>query len=314
MLDAIVIAFFIGLNMLNMRTGGIIQSAFMGLKAIPIFFAIIVGFFLLQGANFAPINYVWEGLPSAIPLVLYAAIGFEAACSISAHIEDPARNAPRAVYISFAVVIIIAALYQFLFYGAVGQAITHAADFRGTFPELLKLVIPGATSLQRLVTGILYAAVASSALGGAYGIIFSNTWNLYALAKHGHTFAPAMLTQLNSHGIPWLCVLIEGVICATYLLISRGAQVPLQQISGLASVLAYTLSIIALAFARAKAPHIKTILPIAGLASCLILGISCIVNLIFNGASSLITFAMFISLGICMFTYTKRYTSSPSAS
>jgi amino acid transporter len=300
--------------MLNMRTGGIIQSAFMGLKAIPIFFAIIVGFFLLQGANFTAVNYIWEGIPSVIPLVLYAAIGFEAACSISAHIENPARNAPRAVYISFAVVIIIAALYQFLFYGAVGQAIAHAVDFRGTFPELLKLIIPGAASAQRIVTGILYAAVASSALGGAYGIIFSNTWNLYALAKHGHTFASSSLIQLNQHGIPWLCVLVEGVICTTYLLISRGAQVPLQQISGLASVLAYTMSIIALAYARIGKPHISALLPIAGLASCLILGTSCIVNLIFNGASSLITFAAFISFGIAMFAYTKRHANSFSAS
>ena len=121
LLDFLIVAIFCALNFLNIKAGSFIQKMFIGFKTFPILLAIATGLFLLQKENFTPANIMLEGLPTSLPLVLYGMIGFEAACSMSSKIQDAQKNAPKAVLISFGVVILIATIYQFLFYGALGQ-------------------------------------------------------------------------------------------------------------------------------------------------------------------------------------------------
>jgi len=305
-LDAIVIGLFVLLNTRNIKAGGRIQTGFTILKLVPISFAILVGLFLIDPTNLSQAHRVWEGIPSALPILFYAAMGFEAACVLSSKIDNPSENAPKAIIISYSIAICICALYQLMFYGAVGPALTSITKEPGylyAFPVLLQKLLPALPNLAGYLKVLLYLAIASSALGGSYGIMFSNTWNLYTIAKHKHTFFRKFFTSFNKHAIPVACVVFIGIIYLTYILVSHGKQMALQPMSSLGVVFAYTLSVLALLIAKIKRPHVKIsiLIPLVGLLSCGILIYKSIQLLVIFGLTSLITFLILMGLGSIMF-------------
>jgi APA family basic amino acid/polyamine antiporter len=311
-LDFGVLIFFIMLNMLNVKTGSKIQVWFMVLKIVPIFFSIFTGLYLFSWRYYALCDMKWAGVPSSLPLVLYAVSGFEAACSLSCQIRNAERNGPLAIYISYAIMLSIAFIYQFAFYGAVGNALGALQEYTGIFPLLLSVLLPGSNSLAMTIQAILYVAIASSALGAGYGILFTNPWNLYAMARHGHIFFQKTFTKLNKFGLPIWCIVAEGALCTLYLLITQGDQLSLQQTSALACSIAYTLSVVSLLalvlFHRTAT--IRSWIPLLALVNCSILMGSCVRNFMLFGIQPLLIFAALLIFGIIMYVFTfKRYNS-----
>lgn len=306
MIDIALLSLFIGLNMFNIKTGSNIQAVFMALKASAILFAIFGGLFLFHPTLFSFNNLTWQGIPSSLPLVLYAAMGFEAACSISSQIENPRRNGPLAIFISYSIVICAITLYQLSFFGALGNALAQFESYRDAFPALVNNLLPSSSSISNSLGGLFNIAIATSALGGSYGILFSNSWNLFAVARNHHILGSSWFTKLNRHKIPFLCVMAEGFICALYLIITQGAQVPLQQTSALAAILTYTISVVALMCAQKNhaRTHVSRWTPFLGLGSCALLIVACIQGLLTKGATSLYGFTILIALGIVMFAIT----------
>ncbi len=311
-LDFIAIGLFVLLNMLNIKAGSQIQMMFTIFKLIPISFAILTGLYLFQGENITAPHRIWKGIPSILPFLFYATMGFEAACLLCGKIKNPKKNAPKAILISYAIALTIAAIYQFAFYGALGKILSGLANkdasYLYAFPALLQKLLPTSAAFANKLKGILHLALASSALGGAYGIMFSNTWNLNTLARNNHLFFKNIFTWLNRHSIPVACVVVEGLIYATYLFVSGGTQTALQQLSSLGVVLAYTMSVLSLFIAKIKRPNISVSiwLPLLGLINCSIFIVSCLNGLIKTGFSSLITFSLLLSVGAIMFFITKK--------
>lgn len=307
--DTVILCLFIALNMLHIRTGGAIQTLFIVFKIMPIAFILLVGVFFMQGAHFAPTYRLWEGVPSILPLVLFAVVGFEAACSLSSKIKDARKNAPRAILISYAIVITIATLFQLIFYGILGDLFNTFKDYREAFPAFIQYLLPHSTHMQQIISGILHLGIAMSALGGSYGIIFSNSWNLHTLAQHHHVFKSPLFMRLNKHQIPWLCVLVEGILGIVYIAITQGNQIPLQQMGALGSVGAYTISALALWHAQRNkhTTHTPAWLPICGLINCIMLAMSCVYGLYYSGSLSLLIFTGLLIWGIGMFGYTQKH-------
>lgn len=312
-IDGCVVALFCALNLLNIKASSTIQKLFIGFKTFPIFFAILTGLFLIQGDNFAPSHLVWEGLTSSLPLVIYAVIGFEAACSMSSKIKDAHKNAPLAVLISFAVVILIATLYQAIFYGALAGELVNCGGHCDTFPALVQRIF-GETPFARKFEGILHLAIATSTLGAAYGIIFSNSWNLHILAENRHIWFSKLFTTFNRNAIPFACILVEGAICLTYLAVSQGSLIPLQQIGAFGCVISYTFSVGALLCGIRNNPKLHTSrwLPILGLISCTLLMGACIRSFFLNGMSSLLIYSLLLTFGIVMYAVTSRKAFAPA--
>jgi len=255
--------------MLNVRTGSKIQSWIMLFKLFPLFFVIVSGIFLLQGSNITPIHQLWSGIPSAIPLVLHALLGFEIACAISRNLENPKVDGPRAIIISYSLVIVLFVLYQTIFYGILGTDLASQTDYRGAFPLLISKF--GMSDYARDILGhIIHLAIATSALSAAFGIIFANMWNLYSLAELGHTIFPAKIMQRNRFNVPFVCVLVQGIIMFTYLLIMCGETTTFQQLSAFGATITYALSIWGL-YATYKQHKHSLIIPILGLVNCVIL-------------------------------------------
>lgn len=301
-LDIAIICLFTLLNLLNVKAGGMIQKMFIGFKAIPIFFVIGTCFFLIQGENFSASHWHWEGIPTSLPLVIYAVVGFEAACSISSKIKNPQKNAPLAILISFFTVICIAAIYQTLFYGALGQKLAECLGHCDTLPALIFHLF-GDTPQSNNLIGFLHLALACSTLGAAYGVIFSNCWNLHVLAENKHIWLSKTFALLNKNSIPLFCVFAEGVICIIYLFGSQGVLIPLQQISALGCVIAYSISVAALlqASKRNREVTISRWIPLCGLFSCSILISACIRSFFLNGMVSLVIFGVLLLFGTCMY-------------
>jgi len=312
-IDCGIIGIFVALNTLNLKAGSKIQTGFLIFKTVPIFFAILVGLFLFNPGNFVATNLIWTGIAGKLPLVIFALSGFEAAISLSSQIKDPRRNAPLAVLCSYLIVATIAALYQFAFYGAVGDIIGSAGDYRTVFPALLGKILPAAPEAVGTFTALLHLAIASSALGGSYGILFSNAWNLHMLATKGHLFASHLFTRFNKHLIPVACVLLEGLICLTYLFVSSGVEekvqiTRLQSIGATGNITAYTLSVLALFIGTLRKKELTNLrwLPAAGLVSCSMLIGFCINGFLINGITPLIAFALLVTSGCAMFFCTRR--------
>ena len=267
--DIAILALLLGLNMLNVRTGSKIQNWIMLFKLFPLFFVIVSGIFLLQGSNIAPIHQLWSGIPSSIPLVLHALLGFEVACAISRNLENPKVDGPRAIIISYGLVIVLFIIYQTLFYGILGADLAAQTDYRGAFPLLISKF--GISDYARNILGhMIHLAIATSALSAAFGIIFANMWNLYSLAELRHIIAPAGIMQRNRFNVPFMCVLAQGMIMLTYLLVMCGKTTTFQQLSSFGATITYALSIWGLLATYQQHKH-SLIIPILGLINCAIL-------------------------------------------
>ncbi len=278
-LDICIVSLFMLLNMFNMQTGRAIQGWLTVIKIVPIVFVILAGLYCMNPGNLVvPTTWI-TGFWSSIPLVIYAFLGFEATASLSSRIENAQINGPRAIFISYASVIGLYVLYQFLFVAATGPALMVQSSYLGAFPILLHSLFANSAVSFTFLHGLLNLFIAASALGGSYGILYSNSWNLYTLAEHKHVIASRVFSRLNVHHIPFAAVLAEGAIMLFYLYISAGKQLPLQLTSVIGSIVAYTLTVVALLCARyTKKTTVPFWLIIFALCNCLLLLFSCVRN------------------------------------
>lgn len=296
--DILLILFFCALNTGNMQLGSIIQYVFFAAKLIPVLCMILMFLAWFFQGHTMPIAGSILNLPATLPLVLYATVGFEAACSLSSKIKNAHLYGPRVILYAYAGIVLLNSIYQFSAYSLLGSALGSMQNFVEVFRHLASFFGP---QLAVYMQYIFYITIVTSVLGAAYGILYSNIWNLYIIAQHNHTWGRSMLLRLNMHNIPMVCVFIEGLICIFYVLISQGAQLPLQQISALAIVLTYSMSAYALLSAVYRGTlRCSYFMPICSLINCGMLGIVCVKYLLRGGSSTLAGFFVLFAVGLYM--------------
>lgn len=298
-IDAVIIGMFTILNMLNLKAGSHIQRGFMLLKSIPVIFVILVGLLFLDSGNIGSNYVMWQGVPLSLPFVIYAFAGFEASCSLSKHIKNSEVNGPKAILYSFSMAMLIAVLYQFSFFAAVGYKLMNATNYFEAFPIFFKEVF-GPGNLMLKLKALPQLAIAASAIGGAYGIFFSNHWNLYELAMHNYTLFSDSLTRFNKHKIPYLCIVTEAAICFGYISLFSGSNIVLQQITALGCMLTYFLSCLALNVSQ------RSFMSISGLLSSLLLLILSFSSSIRTAYTGIVAFILIIGLGLIMYGVQKN--------
>lgn len=305
-IDCFIICLFGLLNLMHMRVGTSFAAGFFTLKMLPLLFAILVGLYLFSSAVVTPHVCIWAGITQGIPFVVYAFTGFETACSLSRSIEDDQRNGPRAIFWAFTIAVTINVLYQLLFFAATSGQLMEKASYLDAFPTLLAHLLPASPAVAQHITNILHLALAIAALGGSYGILFSNHWNLHVLAEHGHLPARKWFTFTNRYGIPVFGIFAEVLICIAYLFFTQGHQKPLQQINALACTIAYTISVLAL-FAAIYRKEVTTSLwlVLAALASCGIFLFTSMQSFWIYGTGALIAYSGVVGFGLLLYLLTK---------
>lgn len=306
-LSIVILAIFTYLNLFNLKVGSFIQNIFFIAKSIPILFVIAVGISfisnnslsvqsLIENSFATDLTNIW----TIIPLALYSLGGFEAACSISRKIENPHINAPKAIFYSFFTIIVVYTAFQFLTSVLILPQIEQISSYQNVFPYITTVInVPN--WLQQSLSSFVCLLISLSALGGAYGMLFSNPWNLYTLAEHNHTFMPDKIMKLNDQHIPTFAIIIESIICIVFLLITQGNQIPLQQTTSFGSAIAYTISIIALLHQS----NDSKVMPLLALVPCLGFIALCLMSLWNHNIASLSLFMIMLITGITMFWVQK---------
>jgi amino acid transporter len=300
MLDALIVAIFVILNVINLKAGRNINYVFISLKLIPILFVIFSTFFLFNIGNFTIESLQWENIPAVVPFIIFAFAGFEASCSLSKQIVNPQKNGPRAVLISFAIILIILMTYQASFFGNLGMTLCNLFNWQTAFPELIRCLLPKKSHLHWFLKIITLSGIAASSLGSSYGIIYSNFWNLHILAEHKYVFGSSLLVKKNQYGTPFLCVIISGFIVLCYQLFTKGNQIPLQQISAAGNLMAYSITILSF-FIISLRNQRNRFLAITSLISTLLLATSFKKNVAMYGLNALGVFMFVIFAGMGMY-------------
>jgi amino acid transporter len=297
LLDTMILSLFTMLNLMNMKTGNRIQMFFISMKTMPIAFIILTGLAKFNLINFAKSTIPFETIPLAIPLAIYAFTGFESIVALSSHIEDPEKNAPTAIFGSFGIAIIITFLLQGSFFSIINlESLANLQSFNG-ITAFVQAALPSNMQLENIYA-IFQLAVGISALGGAYGILFSNNWNLYALAEANTLPLSNQLKKKSQYNIATLCIVIQSIICLLYLTMAGSQQVMLQQINALGCTVAYTIS--TLAFINLTGIQNKKTLGYLALITCIFFIGTCIWGFINNGIYGLIGFSTLVAVGIVM--------------
>jgi basic amino acid/polyamine antiporter, APA family len=305
LLDVIIIFIMTWANLFHIKTARNITYAFVACKVIPALFVIITGIVTICDWNVPQSSLMIEGIPSLIPLVLYAFSGFEICCSLSRSIKDPQINMPKAIFYSYVFSLSVSTFYQLMFFLSTGPDLILADSFLQAFPLLIQNAYHATPSISMYIVRIAHLAAAASALGGSYGILFSAHWNIYELARHNHLPYAKNLLQLNSHNIPKLTLSFAALSYVLFLIITGLQQVVLQQIASLGLSITYLTCVSSYFFI----PTSSKLIGILALFSCLLFGTSCVHSLLYNGTESLVVFIFLVIVGAICYVTTSIYKS-----
>jgi APA family basic amino acid/polyamine antiporter len=140
----------------------------------------------------------------ATRIVIFGFFGFECAASLFAIVKDPARNVPRALTYSIA---IVGVLYTF-FVSALILA-TPRNYFNNPLTPLtdtLALIFPD----QQWILTIVKIAILSAIIGTIHSMIWSSSALLISLTKHMSFRSSRLFTQLSSINQQRLAVILVG--------------------------------------------------------------------------------------------------------
>lgn len=306
-LDLGIITLFVLLNSCNIKTGSRIIKTFFYLKMMPIVFVFVCGFLQGTTTNITSLSTEWPNFLGVMPLVIFSLLGFEASCSLSRKIENPEKNAARALFASFGIVVVISIAYQLIFYSNLGTQFLSFIDYRSPFPALFEAMLPHYPTLQWYGYTLIHAAIASSALSGSYGMMYSLIWNFTDLVSYDHVPLKSYFSQINRHAIPYGIVILEGIMCVAYLLVTSGDILVLQKLAAFGCSITYALSCLALGYCGIKHCNKQaTFLGMTGFASSFLLMIICGYGLIINGCNTIVLFSCITAVGLILFLRCKK--------
>ena len=302
-----ILVLFTLLNLQNMKTGIIIQGFFLTAKSIPILLTILAGIVYFDTSTISAQQFIWHNMPMNIPLVLYCLAGFETACALGRTIENASVNGPKAVYYSFSIIMILYGIFQGCIYMNTHDLLATMSGYQGIFPVIAHKLFTNSMIAQKMSL-VLNFAIGSSALGGAYGILFANSWNLFTIAENNHIPGSSFIRQLSQYNTPWVAVLSESLICAMFLLCNQTSLLSLQSTASLGIVISYTISAFAYyQLLKKNGANLKEFL-IAGAAffTCTLFVASCALNFFKTGIMPLLLFIAILVVGTALFTYQNR--------
>ena len=298
LLDCLLIFFLIFINIFGVSIGGKIQYFFTTLKIIPILFVIFAGSIFFNPDFFVPKIEDFINLFSTLPIAIFAMISFEMTCSIGHLLENPQKNIGRAVLYSFIIVVSILFTFQLTIFGFLGNDLARISEPILTFG--IKLF-----SANSIIPKLINSFVFASILGGSFGSLTSNCWNLYALAKDKHFFFNNIFLKKNKLNIPWVSLLTEGTIACLLLSITKN-QVPLQNMTVFGVVIAYLLTSISFFISSKKQFSISFLISILAILSSSYIFSICLKNLFLFGISFPFLMLFIIGIGMAILKYKKN--------
>ncbi|WP_433591744.1 amino acid permease [Nocardia sp. CA-145437] len=149
-------------------------------------------------------HFGWYGLLAAASIVFFAFIGFDVVATAAEETKDPARNVPRGILGSLAIVTVLYVAVSLVLTGMVSYK-----DLQGNDATLATaFAIHGVTWAKNLIS--------IGALAGLTTVVMvlflGQTRVLFAMARDG--LMPRKLAHTGSKGTPVRITAIVGVVCA----------------------------------------------------------------------------------------------------
>jgi amino acid transporter len=256
------------LNIIGVHIGGKIQKIFISFKILPILFVIITGMIIFWSTGIPTTSTpALHSFVTAIPIGLFAIVGFEIICSVAHFIKKPERNIKRAIVISSLTVACVAALFQLCMYIGIGPALATSQRPILSFGSLV-----ANKTIGYLLDGLVFTSI----IGSSFGMLTGNAWNLHALGKYQHFPFSSILTKVTTTQTPWISLLIEASIGSLVLSVTT-QQVPLQNIVVFTIFITFFLTAgAALSATLKKQISLNPMYPILALVGCSWIGWLCI--------------------------------------
>jgi amino acid transporter len=210
----------------------------MVLKMIPIALVVACAYSLFDRAHFTFQDGTLSSFVSSLPVALYTLIGFETCCSIGHIIEGGAQRLSSIVVTSFLIVALIATLFQFSLFGALG---IELASLKAPMSAYFHALYSSKAWVHLIVGTLVNVCITISVLGACYGILYANNWNIYVILKDilPSSYASRWAAK-NSHGIHIPSLLIQCSLIAFFSCVGFPLVV-LTRMTVLGVVICYTL-------------------------------------------------------------------------
>jgi basic amino acid/polyamine antiporter, APA family len=207
------VALFTGVNCLNVRTGGWVQTVLTVMKVVMIGGLAFGALFFAQGGDWSRVADTGPGFPgwSAFGAMVLAALwaydGWNNLPMAAGEVRDPQRNLPRAI--------IWGSLGVFAIYALVNLGYFHALPFAAVESSNSVAQDTAATFLGGTAQGLLAAAMGISAISAMNGSMLTGARVPYAVASDG--LAPRALAKVAEGArIPIVAVLVQGGLAMIY--------------------------------------------------------------------------------------------------
>lgn len=241
--------FFIIINLLNLASVKVYGEAefwFSIIKVVAILAMISFGTYLLfsgNGGEQATIKNLWnnggffpkgflsgnnkdgfQGLFSAMALIMFSFGGLELIGITAAEAENPEKNIPKATnQVIYRILIFYVGALIILFSLSPWENITDkSSPFVMVFNNLNSIDINlfGHTiAFSKIIANALNLIVLTAALSVYNSSVYSNSRMLYGLAEQGN--APSFLKKLNKNHVPIMAILVSSLFAAACIVINK---------------------------------------------------------------------------------------------
>lgn len=197
-----VVLFITLINFLGVRESTIATNLFTVGKIIPLVVFAAVGLFFLQPANFDfAVVPQYAGFSSAVLLLIYAFVGFEAAVIPAGETREPERNVPFAILTALAIVAVLFFLIQVVSIG--------------TLPELAKSERPLADAatvfLGRYGAAFITLGAVISIMGNLNVGVLSSTRLLFGMSEQREL--PSVFARTHQRfKTPYVAIFVTGIV------------------------------------------------------------------------------------------------------
>lgn len=260
---SLVVLIITAVNLIGIRESAQATNIFTIGKILPLLLFGLVGLFFIQPANFQ-----FDAMPeygsfsSAVLLLIYAFVGFEAAVVLSGETKDPERNIPVGLMIALAIVAVLYILVQVV-------AI-------GTLPELAKSERPLADAatvfLGAFGASLITVGALVSILGNLQVGVLSSTRLLFAMSEQREL--PSILGKTHQRfKTPYVSILLTAIVI--FVLTVQSSFITAVAIATITRLLVYATTCLALPIFRRRndIPPARFHHPLGILAAVLSLGL-----------------------------------------
>ncbi len=199
---SLVVLIIAGINLIGVRESAAVTNIFTIGKLLPLIIFVAIGAFFV-----APANFTFDVLPeysafsSAVLLLVYAFVGFEASVVIAGETKDPGRSVPFGLIAGICIVTVLYIAIQIV---AIGTLPGLAASERPIADAAASFLGPFGAAL--ITVGVLISIFGNLNVG-----VLSSTRLLFAMAEQRDL--PAVLDKTHTRfKTPYVSIILTSVV------------------------------------------------------------------------------------------------------